>query len=240
MRSELLAEVFVEIVDTLVAEFDIVEFLQGLTDRCAQVLDVDAAGLLLADREGRLEVVAATSGAARLLELFQLQQQEGPGLDCFRTGQPVAVPFVGAAERRWPRFARACQRLGYASVHTVPMRRLEQIIGAMNLFRVVPGGLDPSAARIAQALTDVATIGVLQQRVRHDQQRLVEQLQTALTSRVAIEQAKGVLAERWSVDPEQAFEVLRQHARRRNTRLTELAQAVVAGDDDLESRGPVR
>ena len=240
MRSEVLTETFVEIVDALVADFDIVDFLQGLTDRCVQMLDVDAAGLLLVDEQGRLEAVAATSGAARLLELLQLEEREGPGLECFRSGGPVTIPDVGAVQERWPRFALACQGVGFASVNALPMQRREQVIGTVNLFRVRGGGLEPDAIRIAHALTAVATIAVLLQRVRHDQQRLVEQLQTALTSRVAIEQAKGVLAERWNVDPEQAFVVLRRHARRRNIRLTDLARAVVSGGDDLTFGTPGR
>ena len=238
MRSETLAEMFVEIVDALVADFDIVDFLQAHTDRCMQTLEVDAAGLLLVDQQGRLEGLAATSGAARLLELLQLEEQEGPGVECFRSGRPVAVPDVAATKDRWPRFAVACLGVGFASVNALPMRRREQVIGTMNLFCARGGGLNPGALRVAHALTAVATIAVLLQRVRHDQQRLVEQLQTALTSRVAIEQAKGVLAERWNVDPEQAFVVLRRHARRRNVRLTDLAEAVVSGADDLTFKTP--
>ena len=237
MRSEeSLAEVFVQIADTLVAEFDIVEFLQQLCDRCVELLGVDAAGLLLAEPRGRLQVMASTSESARLLELFQLQQQEGPCLDCHRDGRAVVIPDLAAADPRWPRFAPAGRAAGFAAVHAIPMRCRDQVIGAMNMFERTPGGLDPTTARIAQALTDVATIGLLQHRVLHDQGVLIEQLQEALTSRVVIEQAKGILAERLSVAPQQAFTALRRHARAGNHRLTDLARAIIAGTAVLPDR----
>lgn len=228
-----LAEVFVHIADTLVAEFDIVEFLQQLCDRCVELLDVDTAGLLLADPQGRLQLMASTSEQTRLLELFQLQTREGPCLECHRTGIAVVIPDVTATTTRWPQFAPACAQAGFAAVHAIPMRCRDQVIGAMNLFQHAAGGLDPDTARIAQALTDVATIGLLQHRTLADQAELIEQLRAAVTSRVITEQAKGILAERFGLDPEQAFRVLRKYARDRNYRLTDLARAVISGTDDL-------
>lgn len=238
MRSQAtLAKVFVQIADTLVAEFDIVEFLQQLCDRCVELLEVDAAGLLLADPRGRLQLMAATSEEARVLELFQLQSHEGPCLDCHRDGAAVVVPDVAAVSDRWPQFAPACRDAGFAAVHAIPMRCREQVIGALNLFSVAPGGLDPATVEIAQALSDVATIGLLQHRALADQLVLVEQLQTALTSLTVIEQAKGILAERTGLHPEQAFTALRRHARDRNLRLTDLARAVIDGTDGLPRPG---
>lgn len=239
MRSEELAEMFVQCADTLVAEFDIVEFLHRLTDRCVELLGVDAAGLLLADPAGRMRVMAATSERAEALELFQIQHQEGPCLECHRDGQPVVIRDIAAvAPGRWPRFAPACRRAGFAAVHAVPMRCRDQVIGAMNLFQRDAGGLDPATARIVQAMTDIATIGLLQHRALHDQQVLIEQLQTALTSRTIIEQAKGIMAERMRLDPEQAFTVLRRHARDTNRRLTDLARTVIDGTADIRPPGP--
>ncbi|HYH32348.1 MAG TPA: GAF and ANTAR domain-containing protein [Pseudonocardia sp.] len=237
MRSDEVAGALVEFADTLVAEFDIVEFLQRLTDRCVELLPVDAAGLVLADTAGRSQVLAATSDDARLVELIQLHLEEGPCVECLRDGQPVDVGDVAHAGQRWPRFSPALLRLGFHAVQALPLRRRSDVIGAMNLFRTTPGELDAPTVRIARAFTDVATIGLLQQRARREQELLVEQLQTALASRVLIEQAKGVLAERLKLGTEQAFTLLRQHARSRNHRLTDLARAVIEGHADLSRPG---
>src|SRR5208282_2149279 len=207
MDGQLLSETFVELTDTMVAGFDVIDFLHVLTDRSVQLLDVSAAGLLLADPRGELRVVAASSEAARLLELFQLQNHQGPCVDCFRSGRPVQAADLAAAADRWPRFAPAARRAGFAAVQALPMRLREQVIGALNLFRAGPGALAPADIRVGQALADVATISM-----RHSD-TLNEQLQAALNSRVIIEQAKGKLAERLGVDMDQAFSLLRGRAR---------------------------
>ena len=229
MDGELLSETFVELTDTMVAGFDVIDFLHVLTDRSVQLLDVSAAGLLLADPRGELRVVAASSEAARLLELFQLQNHQGPCLDCYRAGQPVAAADLAAAAQRWPRFAAAARRAGFAAVQALPMRLREQVIGALNLFRADAGAFAPADVRVGQALADVATISLLHERSMRLSDTLSEQLQTALNSRVVIEQAKGKLAERLGVDMDQAFSLLRQHARSRNLRLSDLAQAFIDG-----------
>jgi transcriptional regulator with GAF, ATPase, and Fis domain len=233
MRSDELGEALVEFADTLVADFDIVEFLQRLTDRCVDLLPFDAAGLMLADPEGRLRVVAATSDDVRLLETAQLHLDEGPCLECHRTGEPVTIVDMSTVPKRWPRLAPTLDQLGFVSVHALPMRRRTDVVGAMNMFSKSPGEPDPETAQAARTLTSVATIGLLQQRARRQKEILAEQLRTALAGRVVIEQAKGVLAERLSVGTEHAFDLLRRHARRRNRRLTDLARAVVDGDADL-------
>ncbi len=233
MDGELLSETFVELTDTMVADFDVIDFLHVLTDRSVQLLDVSAAGLLVADPRGELRVVAASSEAARLLELFQLQNDQGPCLDCFRAGQPVAAADLAAAGRRWPRFAPAARQAGFAAVQALPMRLRDQVIGALNLFRARPGPFDPADVRIGQALADVATISLLHERGMRRSDALNEQLQTALNSRVIIEQAKGKLAERLSLDMDQAFNMLRDHARSRNQRLSDLAQAFIDGSESL-------
>ena len=233
MNGDLLPATFVELTDTMVADFDVIDFLHVLTDRSVQLLDVSAAGLLLADPRGELRVVAASSEAARLLELFQLQNDQGPCLDCFRAGRPVAAADLAAEARRWPRFAAAAQQAGFAAVQALPMRLRDQVIGALNLFRAVPGAFDPADIRIGQALADVATISLLHERSMRHSETLNEQLQTALNSRVIIEQAKGKLAERLGLDMDQAFNVLRNHARTRNQRLSDLAQAFIDGSEIL-------
>src|SRR5271163_783361 len=233
MDGELLSETFVELTDTLVAGFDVIDFLHVLTDRSVQLLDVSVAGLLLADPRGELRVVAASSEAARLLELFQLQNDQGPCLDCFRSGLPVMAADLVAAASRWPRFAPAAREAGFAAVQALPMRLREQVIGALNLFRVAPGAFEPADIRVGQALADVATISLLQERSMRHSDTLNEQLQTALNSRVIIEQAKGKVAERLGLDMDQAFSLLRDRARTSNRRLSDLARGFVDGTESL-------
>jgi GAF domain-containing protein len=228
MDGQLLSETFVELTDTMVADFDVIDFLHVLTTRSAELLDVSAAGLLLADPRGELRVVAASSEAARLLELFQLQNDQGPCLDCFRSGRPVTATDLNA-EERWPRFAGAARQTGFAAVQALPMRLRDQVIGALNLFRATPGEFDAASVRVGQALADVATIGLLHERSMRRSDILNEQLQNALNSRVIIEQAKGKLAERLGVDVNQAFALLRNRARSSNQRLSDLARDFVDG-----------
>src|SRR6202046_3744445 len=238
MDGQLLSETFVELTDTMVAGFDVIDFLHVLTDRSVLLLDVSAAGLLLADPRGELRVVAASSEAARLLELFQLQNDQGPCLDCFRSGRPVTAAARAAEAARWPRFAAAAREAGFGAVQALPMRLRNQVIGALNLFRASPGTFDPADIRVGQALADVATISLLQERSMRHSDTLNEQLQTALNSRVVIEQAKGKLAERLGLDMGQAFSLLRDHARARNLRLSALAQAFIDGSEPLPGLTP--
>jgi transcriptional regulator with GAF, ATPase, and Fis domain len=230
MRPQQLATIFVEIADTLVDDFDVIEFLQLLADRSVSVVDVSAAGLLITDQRGALRVVAASTEETKLLELFQLQADEGPCLDCFNTGRPVAVADLSAAyEQRWPRFAAEALRTGFSSVHALPMRLRDEVIGALNLFHTEPVVLTQESLALAQALADVATIGLLQERVIRRGEVLAEQLQTALNSRILIEQAKGVIAERNAATVTEAFTLLRRSARERNRRLSDLASDIVDG-----------
>ncbi len=235
MEAQLLAETFVELTDTMVVGFDVIDFLHVLTDRSVQLLDVSAAGLLLADPRGELRVVAASSEAVRLLELFQLQNDQGPCLDCYRSGQPVQAADLNAETARWPRFTPGALQAGFAAVHALPMRLRDQVIGALNLFRAQAGAFDPADVRVGQAMADVATIGLLHERSMRHSDTLNEQLQTALNSRVLIEQAKGKLAERLGLDMDQAFNLLREYARNRNVRLSDLALAFIDGSETLAS-----
>jgi transcriptional regulator with GAF, ATPase, and Fis domain len=237
--GERLAQTFVELADTLVVGFDLMEFLHTLTERSVELLGVDAAGLLLADGRGALRMVAASTEQARVAELFQIQNDEGPCVDCYRSGQVVSISDIGAADiaKRWPRFAPAASQMGFAGVHAIPMQLRDQVIGTLNLFRTAPDGLDSAAARAARALVDVATIGILQERAVRQQELVAAQLQAALHSRVMIEQAKGVLAERHGVTPDQAFLTLRRYARDHNRPLTALAGDVIHGTADISPGG---
>ena len=229
MDTDLLSDTFVDLADTMVADFDVIDFLHLLTDRTVLLLAASAAGVVLADPRGELRVAAASSEEAGLVELFQLQNDQGPCLECFRTGRPVTATDLAGPDRRWPRFAQAATQAGFATVEALPMRLRDQVIGALNLFRAEPGRLDPADLRIGQALADVATIGLLQQRTVRRRETIAEQLQAALNSRVIIEQAKGKLAERLSVDMDRAFTMLRDYARNSNQHLTDVARDFVAG-----------
>ena len=234
MDTDLLSDTFVDLADTMVADFDVIDFLHLLTDRSVALLGASAAGVMLADPRGELRVAAASSEEAGLLELFQLQNDQGPCLDCFRTGRAVTATDLAGPAPRWPRFAEAAVRSGFATVEALPMRLRDQVIGALNLFRAAPGGLDPADLRIAQALADVATIGLLHERNVRRRETVSEQLQAALNSRVIIEQAKGKLAERLGIDMDRAFAMLRDYARNTNQHLTDIARDfVTAGTADF-------
>jgi GAF domain-containing protein len=224
-----MAQVFVELADTLTENFDVVDFLQTLTDRCVELLDADASGLMLTDQRGGLTLMAATLERARVLELFELQVQEGPCLECFQTGAAITNVDLSEARRRWPTFSPAAVRAGFGATHALPMRLRGRVIGALNLFTDEPVQLSDTDIAVGQAMADVATIGLLHQRNTHEQTILSEQLQSALHSRVVVEQAKGVLAARAGISVNEAFVRLRAHARSHNVSLTEVANAVVDG-----------
>jgi GAF domain-containing protein len=228
-----LARVFVEFADTLVDEFDVVEFLQLVAQRTAGLLHGSQVGLLLAAESGRLEFAAASDESARLVELFQVKRQEGPCLDAYRTGRPVVNADLRKATPRWPTFAPHAAAAGYRSVHAFPLRLRSHAIGALNVFGSQVGGdLAPAEAEIVQALADVAAIGLLQERAITRGENLAEQLQVALNSRVIIEQAKGAVAQARHVSVDDAFAMIRSHARRNNLRLGVLAEQIV---NDLSS-----
>jgi transcriptional regulator with GAF, ATPase, and Fis domain len=227
MDADLLSDTFVELADTMVADFDVIDFLHLLTDRSVMLLNASAAGVMLADPRGELRVAASSNEAAGLLDLFQLQNDEGPCLDCFRTGQPVTATDLSGLVQRWPRFAVAATQYGFRTVEALPMRLRDQVIGALNLFRAAPGPFESADLRLGQALADVATIGLLHERNVRRSETVVEQLQAALNSRVTIEQAKGKLAGRLGIDTDQAFGMLRDYARNSNQRLTDVARNFV-------------
>lgn len=226
-REEILAETFLQLADTVVDDFDVIELLTMLSGRCVDLLDASATGILLVDIHGTLQVVAASSETATLLELFQLQNEEGPCLDAFRTGKAVVHGDL-AAESPWPNFARAAVESGFLSVHAFPMRLRETVLGTLNLFMAKAEPLSDADVAVAQALAHAATIALLHDKAATDLHQLTAQLQGALNSRVTIEQAKGTIAERAGVGMDEAFERLRSYAREHNSKLTDIAQAVVA------------
>jgi GAF domain-containing protein len=229
-----LSEVFVELADTLVADFDVVDFMTVLSLRCVEVLGASEAGVLLADADARLRSVASSHESARLLDLFELQADEGPCVTCFRSGAAVVNHRLDDGEQRWPKFSGRARELGFDVVHALPMRLRGEVVGAVNVFTAGPQHLGPADVAVGQALADVATIGLLHQRTLREATRLSEQLQRALTSRVVLEQAKGMLAEQLGVDMDQAFAILRQHSQATNQKLVSVAEQLLARDLDAE------
>ena len=208
MDTNLLSNTFVDLADTMVADFDVIDFLHLLTDRSVALLGASAAGVVLANPRGELRVAAASTEEAGLLELFQLQNDQGPCLECFRTGRPVTAADLAGPAPRWPRFAAAATRSGFRTVQALPMRLRDQVIGALNLFRAGPGPFEAADLRIAQALADVATIGLLHERsVRR----------------------RETVAERLSIDMDRAFSMIRDYARNTNQHLTDVARDFVNG-----------
>jgi hypothetical protein len=230
-------EVFVELTDTLVDEFDIIDFLDRMASRCVELLGVSACGLLLVDHHGLLNLIAASSERARLLELFELQSSEGPCLDAYRTGIAISCAELTEAGERWPRFAPTAYTAGFTRVDALPMRLRDEVIGALNLFSVVAEPVHPDVLELGQALANAATIGILHQRAVQRRDVITGPLQGALNGRILIEQAKGFLAERQNISVEDAFLLLREHARTGDGKLIDAARAVIDGTLTIEADG---
>ena len=227
IARERLADVFVDVADTLVTDFDLIDFMHTLAGHAAEITGTAAVGVMLSDHDGNLHYMGSSSESARLLELFQLQNQEGPCLDCYRSGRPVEHVDLGRARERWPAFAPRALEAGIQSVHAIPLRLRNRVIGAMNLFGADRTRLAPEYVRMVQALADLATIAIIQEQAMARAGVLNEQLQAALNSRIVIEQAKGAVAQTFGISVEEAFELLRSMARSRRVLLTELAQSVL-------------
>lgn len=231
-REDRLTEAFVALADTLVADYDVVERGQQLVDYCVELLDVDGAGIMLVGPDRRLQTLAASSERLTQVEMVQLRTGRGPCVQCFATGSEVAESDLRTS-RHWPQFTAAALAAGYHSVHALPLRLRTETLGAMNLFRRQPGSLSAADRRAGQGMADIATIGILQERAVSRGTALTEQLQGALTSRVLVEQAKGVIAARADMDMDAAFGLLRRFARQHNRRLAEAARAVIEGSVDI-------
>ncbi len=225
-REALLARTFVELADSLVDNFDVVDLLTRLADRCVEIVGVETAGLMLGSADGDLRVIASSSEAMRILELLEIQAEEGPCVECYRTGEPAVGASIGEMDRRWPQFGPKAAEAGFRSVYALPMRLRGHTIGALNMFRVDERPMLETDVVAAQALADVATIAILQNRAASDAQMVNEQLTQALNTRIVIEQAKGVVAERAELDMDQAFARMRRHARNHNLRLADVAGAI--------------
>ncbi|MFF3642664.1 GAF domain-containing protein [Streptomyces sp. NPDC002564] len=236
-REQRLAQTFVEVADTLLDDFDVLDLLQRLATRCVELLGVSAAGIMLADVHDELQIVAASDEHTRLLELFALQHAQGPCVECYRSGRPRTDIDLTTAEAlaNWPRFTLRARETGYVTTHAIPLRLRGRVVGALNLFQNTGAALEESEISLAQALADMATIAILQQRSLEQFHLENTQLQSALDSRVIVEQAKGVLAERWNATPDEAFEVFRDHARTAGLRLSELAARIIDGDFDTSA-----
>lgn len=232
-REAKLNAAFVKLADTLTADYDVVDLLHTLVVECTDILDTQAGGLMLVDGAGRLQLVASTSEQVSLVEVMQLNAGAGPCLDCFATGAAVAVDDIDKHGLKWPEFRKSALQQGFLSVYATPMKLRGQIIGSMNLLSTSVGVLNPRDAAVAQALTDVATIGILQERVISETSIISEQLQYALDSRILIEQAKGVLSQTESVSMDDAFVALRRYARSNNLTLRFVAEGVTSRTIDI-------
>jgi GAF domain-containing protein len=235
--TDRLSAVFVELADTLVADFDLVDFLQGLTRHVADISGTQTVGLMLSDGAGALHYMASSTGDAKALELLQIQHDEGPCVDCHRTGAPVVNVELADAGDLWPRFAPRAVEAGFHAVHAFPMRLRDDVIGAINVFSEDPEVLDEDDVTVIQSLTDVATISIIQERVIARVETLAEQLQGALNSRIAIEQAKGAVARTLGISVDEAFVLIRSHARSHGTRLTVLAHDLVTDPGTMAELG---
>jgi hypothetical protein len=226
-REAAIIDAFVHLSDTLVEDYDVIEFLHFLSERCVELTDIDEVGVMVGALPGRLHAVAASTERSYLLELFEVQNEDGPCLDAFRGGVDVSAEDLSEESDRWPIFTPRAVDAGFASVHSVPMRLRNEVIGAVNLLCVERGAMSPSDARLVRALSDIATVGILQQRTISEMGVVNNGLTTALNSRIRIEQAKGVLAERAGTTVDEAFVLIRDYARGRQLGLTGVCEDIV-------------
>lgn len=228
-REQSLSDTLIEFADTLVSDYDLLDYLDLLLERSTGILAAQAGGVMLSNERGHLQLLAATDERMRLMELFELQRQEGPCVDSYRMAAQIVEEDL-ACGSRWPQFTQVALREGYRSVFAFPLRLRGQVIGVLNLFREQPGSVDDADFQAAQAFADMATIGILSERAVRESRQLAGQLRTALNSRIVIEQAKGILAERGGLHMDEAYQALRWYGRNQNRRLRDVAAAIVHGD----------
>jgi hypothetical protein len=226
-REAQLLETFVTLADTLVVGFDTIDLLQLLVERCVELFDATDAGIMLDTGGGALEVIASTSERSRLIGLLQLGAGEGPCVEAFTSSRAVSVSDVGEIADRWPTFAKRSAESGYAAVDAVPLRLRNLSLGSLNVFREKPGALSAVDASAVQALADVASISILQERAIRESDVARGQLQRAFSSRVVLEQAKGIVSYTKDLDMDASFKLIRDYARTNRRRLTEVATDVV-------------
>jgi GAF domain-containing protein len=237
-RESRINAAFVAVADTLTSDFDVIELLNTLVVECTEILNVDAGGLMLADGSGRLQLMASTSEDADLVETMQLASDSGPCIECFTTGAPVSVADMAEIEERWPEFFAAAMAGGFGSAHATPLKLRGEIIGTLNLFATRSGDLTEADIALAQALSDVATISLLQERFSRESNVVAEQLQNALNSRITIEQAKGMLAHSHSLSMGEAFALLRAYARSNNLTIRAVAEGITEREISLSTLSP--
>lgn len=238
-RQAAVSATLIQLADTLVSDYDLLEYLDLLLHRSANSLEAEAGGVMLANQRGELQLLASTDEPARLMDLYELARQQGPSVECFRDGVQVIEEDLAVTDR-WPAFAPVAVTAGYRAVFAFPMRLRDQVIGALNLLRLEPGGVEAEAVRAAQAFAHMAAIGILHERAVRESRELAGQLQTALNTRVVIEQAKGIVADRTGADMGQAYQRLRWHARHHNETLRSVAADVVARVLHVEELESVR
>lgn len=226
---------FVAVADTLTTDFDVIDLLHTLVEQCTSILDTDAGGLMLVDGDGHLQLMTSTSEGADLVEVMQLAADSGPCIDCFTTGTAVSVPDIQRTDGKWPEFQKAAMQNGFFSAHATPLKLRGQVIGTMNLFAAKRGALTERDIAVAQALSDVATIGILQERVVREGNILAEQLHRALDSRILVEQAKGIVSHTLSLTMDEAFAVIRAHARNSNLTIRVVAAGISDRSISIES-----
>ncbi|SDS98062.1 ANTAR domain-containing protein [Friedmanniella luteola] len=220
----------VALVDNLLHDFDVVDLLTDLTERCADLLDISSAGLLLADPRGQLHLMAATSDRTVGLELFQLQADEGPCLDCYVSGEPISIADLDTETGHWPRFVPAAREAGFASVHAVPLRAAGSVLGALGLFGTSTGALNDADLLVGRSLAHVASVAIVQERPPTPE-TVLPRLRRALASRVVVEQAKGFLRERLDTSLTDAFTLLRQYAHHHDVHVSEVARRLMTRPD---------
>lgn len=230
-----LVRTFVDLADTLVADFDVSEVLYTLVERLLELFEIAAVGLMLADEDGKLGVVASSGEKARIIELLELQQQQGPCYEAFKTGQYVPSADLQADRDRWPDVADEAISAGYSAIHAVPLRLRDQVIGAINLFEMPPSKLTEAEIPVVRGMAEIATIAILQSRAMSEARETADQLRVALRSRVVIEQAKGMISQSTGTKVEEAFAVLRKHARDTGSRLADVARQIVEGELPVET-----
>lgn len=231
-RETDIVQSLIRMADTLVSDYDPIALLTDLAESCVRILDVDAAGVSLGE-DSTLRFVAASSETMEMMELYQIERHEGPCFDAYSTGMAVATSDLETNRSRWPKWAAKALESGYQAAAAFPLRLRDETIGALNIYSSRIRELNKRDVDVGRGLADMATIGLLHEGVVTRNRVVQDQLQFALDSRVVIEQAKGMLAERHGILHQDAFDRIRNHARKSGLRLRDVAAGVVQEGLDL-------